>query len=97
MMVDAASSSESVEEVEDIKAYHRSELPGNGYGTITPEQRALIFDRFGVKAAVRKRDDWPCKYLTLNGSARNMAAAKILAEGFILESQRRYNAENPGH
>jgi len=96
MAQETLSSSESFEEVDDIATYHCCELPGNGYGTITKDQRALIWEKFGVKAAARKRASWPCKYLTLNGKARGIAGAKILAEGFILESQKRYNASNPG-
>ena len=87
---------EELEEVDDISAYHCCKAPGNGYGTINVDQRALIFEKFGVKAACRKRDGWECKYLTLSGNSRGIAGAKILAEGFILESQKKYNAANPG-
>ena len=87
---------EELEEVDDIPAYHCCKAPGNGYGTINVDQRTMIWEKFGVKAACRKRDGWECKYLTLSGNSRGIPGAKILAEGFIVESQKKYNEANPG-
>ena len=87
---------QNIEDVPDIPTFHGCEVPGNGYGTITAIQRELILKLYGVKVACRQRDGWECKWLTLFGNSRDISKAKAMAEGFIFESEKKYNAANPG-
>ena len=64
-------------------------LPGNGYGSISSEGRAIIKQLTGVSACIKKRDDWDSHKLTLAGPKEGMARAKSMAMDFILQSQIR--------
>ena len=48
-------------------------------GTLTSDDRQLIYDEFGVSAAVRWRVQWDQRCLTVNGPVNQLAAAKARA------------------
>ena len=63
--VDSSDLSESDSEVTAL--YGPKPLPGTGTGTLNAHQRELIRNETGCSAAVRKRDGWPCRQLTISG------------------------------
>jgi hypothetical protein len=63
-------------------------LPGSGYGTVTSSQRDVIFEATACRAAVRKRDQWPARMLTIFGPSHGIRLAKSMAHAFIMESQK---------
>ena len=96
-MANAAAAAAAAEEVhssdlsadETVEAlYGPKSLPGNGKGTITAAQRKVIKDTTGCSAAVRKRDGWECRKLTVHGKTTSLQSAKMMAHAFILESQK---------
>ena len=72
---------------ETIALYGPKALPGNGHGTITAKHRKIILDNTKCSAAVRKRDGWATKMLTVSGPIQNLTKTKTMAEGFILQIQ----------
>ena len=78
--------------------YGPVDLPGNGRGTITGEQRAIIKQDTRCSAAVRKRDSWDGRKLTIFGPSKMLNKAKIMAKAFILDSETHGSqpAETPG-
>ncbi|CAE7406948.1 unnamed protein product [Symbiodinium microadriaticum] len=65
------------------------QLPGDGSGTLLATDRQEIHDATGVSAAVRFRDSWGCRMLTLSGPPDHLTEAKRMAMSRILASQRR--------
>ena len=65
------------------------QLPGDGSGTLLATDRQEIHDATGVSAAVRFRDSWGCRMLTLSGPPDHLTEAKRMAVSRILASQRR--------
>ena len=57
----SSSEVEEVEELEEVDDISECKATGNGYGKINVDKGALIFEKFGVKAACRKRDGWEWK------------------------------------
>ena len=92
-------SSSDLEEDEVEALYGPKPLPGSGKGTITGAQRKVILSGTGCSAAVRKREGWDCRKLTIVGPAASLNAAKMMAHAFILESQQQHDVpefDTPG-
>ena len=64
------------------------ELPGNGKGLLTKSDRDYIHDATGCSAAVRKRNGWAHRMLTVSGPAAQIDNAVQLATDAIMKSQR---------
>jgi len=86
-------SSEFEESDTDEVLFGPKTLPGNGYGTITASQRDTIFEATACRAAVRKRDQWPARMLTIFGPSQGIRLAKSMAHAFIMESQKQWTEE----
>ena len=61
------------------------QLPGTGHGTLTATQRHIIMEATHCSAAVRKRSGRSARTLSICGPVDGQAAARDMAEGFILE------------
>ena len=64
-------------------------LPGDGSGTLLATDRQEIYDATGVSAAVRFRDSWGMRMLTLAGPPDNLTEARRMAMSRIAASQNR--------
>ena len=63
------------------------QLPGDGSGHLTPEDRQAIKEATGVSAAVRYRDSWGMRMLTLAGPPDNLSEARRMATARLVASQ----------
>ena len=66
----------------------RLQLPGDGSGQLTPEDRQAIKEATGVSAAVRYRDSWGMRMLTLAGPPDNLSEARRMATARLVASQQ---------
>ena len=64
------------------------QLPGDGSGQLTPEDRQAIKEATGVSAAVRYRDSWGMRMLTLAGPPDNLSEARRMATARLVASQQ---------
>ena len=64
------------------------QLPGDGSGQPTPEDRQAIKEATGVSAAVRYRDSWGMRMLTLAGPPDNLSEARRMATARLVASQQ---------
>ena len=85
--VECADSSDLDSDEDAVVLYGPKPLPGNGRGTITAQHRKIIMDNTNCSAAVRKREGWATKMLTVSGPLKGLTKAKTMAEGFILQIQ----------